>query len=110
VQYDFVLRCWFDVFPGQDERVYYVVYDELVNDFDRVIRGTLDHLGVAWSNDVSDFAESSSNRAVRTPSYAKVRQGLGIGVQTTRKDYDFLFDDRCRKLLDPWVERHGYTD
>ncbi len=108
VQYDFVMRQWFDVFAGQDERVFYVVYDELVNDFETVVRGALDHLGVGWSDAVSDFAKVSSNRAVRTPSYAKVRQGLGIGVQTTRQDYDFLFDAQCRKLLDPWVERHGY--
>jgi tetratricopeptide (TPR) repeat protein len=110
VQYDFVMRNWFDVFPGEDERVFYVVYDELVNDFETVIRGTLDHLGVAWSDEVSTFAESSSKRAVRTPSYAKVRQGLGIGVQSTRQNYGFLFDEKCRELLDPWVERHGYTD
>jgi tetratricopeptide (TPR) repeat protein len=108
VLYDFVMRTWFDVFPGQDERVHYVVYDELVNDFDRVVHGALEFLDVEWSKEVSDFAKSSANRAVRTPSYTKVRQGLGIGVQSTRKNYDFLFDDKCRALLDPWVERHGY--
>jgi tetratricopeptide (TPR) repeat protein len=110
VQYDFVMRNWYDVFPEADERVYYVVYDELVNDFDRVIQGALDHIGVQWSDEVSAFAQSSSNRAVRTPSYAKVRQGLGLGVQTTRQDYGFLFDKTCRKLLDPWVERQGYAE
>jgi len=110
VQYDFVMRSWFDVFPGKDERVYYVVYDELINDFDKVVRGALDHIGVEWSDDVNAFAQSSSERAVRTPSYAKVRQGLGIGVQSTREDYGFLFDDRCRRLLDPWVDRHGYSE
>ena len=47
---------------------------------------------------------------MRTPSYTKVRQGLGIGVQSTRKNYDFLFDDKCRALLDPWVDRHGYDE
>ena len=108
VQYDFVMRQWFDVFPAADARVFYVTYDALVTDFERVVRGTLDFLGVDWSDEVSAFAASSSERAVRTPSYAKVRQGLGIGVQTTRRDYEFLFDERCRALLDPWVERHGY--
>ncbi len=109
VQYDFVMRQWFDVFPGPDQRVHYVTYDDLVTDFDHVVRGTLDFLGVAWSDEVSAFAASSAERAVRTPSYAKVRQGLGIGIQTTRRNYDFLFDKECRALLDPWVERHGYA-
>jgi Sulfotransferase family len=109
VQYDFIMRSWFEVFPAADERVYYVVYEDLIHDFDRVVRGALGHLGVDWSDEVSAFAESSSHRAVRTPSYAKVRQGIGLGVQSTRADYDFLFDDRCRALLDPWVTRHGYA-
>lgn len=108
VQYDFVMQQWFDVFSEPNARVHYVTYDALVTDFERVVRGTLGFLGVDWSDEVSAFAASSAERAVRTPSYAKVRQGLGIGVQTTRRNYDFLFDARCRALLDPWVDRHGY--
>ena len=109
VQYDYVMRNWFEVFPGETDRVYYIKYDELVNDFDRVIGGALDHLGVDWTDEVRNFAENSSNRAVRTPSYANVRKGLTIGVQTSWQKFEFLFDDKCRELLDPWVERHGYA-
>lgn len=106
--YDYVMSNWFEVFPGETDRVHYVKYDDLVNNFETVIRGTLNFLGVPWTDEVTKFAEHSSKRAVRTPSYANVRKGLTIGVQSSWKNFDFLFDDRCKKLLNPWVTRFGY--
>lgn len=108
VLYNHVMTDWFEVFPGETDRVYYVYYQELVNDFERVIRGALEFLGVDWTDEVLNFAEHSSRRAVRTPSYANVRKGLTIGVQTSYENYMFMFDDACQKLLDPWVKRFGY--
>lgn len=108
VLYDYVMKSWFEVFPGETDRVHYIKYDDLVNDFDRVIEGALEFIGVEWTEDVRNFAENAGKRAVRTPSYANVRKGLTIGVQTSWQKFDFLFDPRCRELLDPWVERFGY--
>ena len=109
VLYDYTMRNWFEVFPGETERVYYVRYDELVNDFRRVVSGALAFLGVEWTDEVLNFAEHSAKRSVRTPSYANVRKGLTIGVQTSWENFEFLFDDKCRALLDPWVKRFGYA-
>lgn len=109
VLYDFTMMNWFSVFPGPTEQVCYVRYDKLVTEFEETVRSVLDFVGVGWSDQVREFAAASQERAVRTPSYAKVRKGLGLGVQSSWKDFDFLFDDRCRSLLDPWVERFGYA-
>ena len=109
VLYNHVMSDWFEVFPGETDRVYYIKYDDLVNDFDTVIGGALDFLGVEWTDEVKNFAENASQRAVRTPSYANVRKGLTIGVQTSWQNFDFLFEEETRKLLDPWVERFGYA-
>lgn len=106
--YDYVMTNWFEVFPGETDRVHYVKYDDLVNNFEVVIRGTLQFLGVTWTDEVTKFAEHSAKRAVRTPSYANVRKGLTIGVQSSWQNFEFLFDDRCKKLLNPWVKRFGY--
>ena len=106
--YNYVMTQWFEVFPGQTPLVHYVKYDELVTNFDEVVRGTLDFLGVEWTDEVKKFAEHSAKRAVRTPSYANVRKGLSIGVQSSWRNYEFLFDDDCRSLLDPWVKRFAY--
>ncbi|PSL17571.1 tetratricopeptide repeat-containing sulfotransferase family protein [Shimia abyssi] len=109
VLYNHVMSDWFEVFPGKTDRVYYIKYDELVNDFDAVIGGALDFLGVEWTDEVRNFAENASKRAVRTPSYANVRKGLSLGVQSSWQNFEFLFDEECRKLLDPWVERFEYA-
>ncbi len=109
VLYDYVMRNWFEVFPGETERVCYIKYDDLVTDFEPQVRRALAFLGVEWTDEVNHFAENASKRAVRTPSYANVRKGLTIGVQTSWQNFDFLFDDRCRALLDPWVTHFGYA-
>lgn len=108
VLYHHVMSDWFEVFPGDTPRVHYIKYDDLVNNFEPVVRGALDFLGVPWTDEVNHFAENAAKRAVRTPSYTNVRKGLTIGVQSSWQHFDFLFDDRCRALLDPWVQRFGY--
>lgn len=109
VLYNKTMSDWFEVFPGPTPRVHYVKYDELVTDFESVVGGVLAFLGVEWTDEVRRFTEHAAQRAVRTPSYAKVRQGLGIGVQTSWQNFEFLFDEECRALLDPWVRRFGYA-
>ena len=98
---------WFDVLPGETDRVCYIKYDDLVTDFRNQMERTLDFLRVDWADEVLNFAKIAETRPVRTPSYANVRKGLTIGVQTSWQNFDFLFDDRCRALLDPWPDRYS---
>lgn len=109
VLYNKVMSDWFEVFPGETNRVCYIKYDDLVNDFKPQMQRALEFLGVEWTDEVMNFVEHSQTRAVRTPSYQNVRKGLTIGVQTSWQNFDFLFDDKCRQLLDPWVKRFGYS-
>lgn len=106
--YNYVMTNWFDVFPGETDFVQYVKYDDLVNNFEPTIRDVLKFLGVPWTDEVTKFAEHSAKRAVRTPSYANVRKGLTIGVQSSWQNFEFLFDQHCKDLLDPWVKKFGY--
>lgn len=108
--YDFVMSSWFTVFPGETERVCYVRYENLVENFDQEVTKAISFLGLEWTDDVKNFAENAKARRVKTPSYAKVRQGLGIGIQSSWRNYDWLFDDECRALLEPWRERFGYSN
>lgn len=108
--YDFTMSEWFKVHARSmdDPNVHYVRYDELVTDFERVTRGVLDFVGVPWNDAVQDFAKAAENRAAKTPSYQKVRQGLGIGVQTQWRNYGFVFQSDAAKPLRKWVEFFGY--
>jgi spermidine/putrescine-binding protein len=68
----------------------------------------LDFLGVEWNESVRDFSAAASNRAAKTPSYQKVRQGLSIGVQTQWQNYGFAFQSEAAKPLRKWAEFFGY--
>jgi hypothetical protein len=106
--YDQVMQRWFEVFPGPSERVHYVKYDDLVLNFDAEIGKVLAFLRVEWDEAVRNFAAAAERRKVATPSYAKVRAGLDLGVQTRWRNYSFLFEKPAAAPLKPWVEILGY--
>jgi hypothetical protein len=106
--YDRVMSIWFKVFAEENDRVLYVRYDELVNEFEPEVMRVLAFLGVDWSDDVLRFAELSEQRGAATPSYGKVRSGLGIGIQSSWKNYRFVFDTSHGAKLHKWVDRFGY--
>ena len=107
--YDFAMSEWFKHHTMDDPNVHYVRYDQLVTNFEPVTRGVLDFLGVPWDDAVRDFSKTAENRAAKTPSYQKVRQGLSIGVQTQWKNYRFAFQSDAGKLLKKWAEFFGYA-
>ncbi|MEO8756602.1 MAG: sulfotransferase [Devosia sp.] len=106
--YDFTMRQWFGVYGLDDPRVHYLRYDALVTEFETSMRATLEFLGLAWDNNVFNFASAANDRGVKTPSYQKVRQGLGLGVQTQWRNYEFLFQSDAARPLYHWAEFFGY--
>ncbi len=106
--YDFTMTQWFANFRRDDPRVHYLRYDDLVTAFEPSLRGVLGFLGLEWDPAVADFAAAAEKRASRTPSYQKVRQGLSIGVQTSWRNYDFVFREPVAKPLHRWAEFFGY--
>jgi hypothetical protein len=106
--YDLAMTEWFKQHSMDDPTVHYVRYDDLVTNFEPVTRATLDFLGVEWDDAVKDFSRSAEQRAAKTPSYQKVRQGLSIGVQTQWRNYRFAFESEATKPLAKWAEFFGY--
>jgi tetratricopeptide (TPR) repeat protein len=106
--YDYVMTQWFGTFSMEDPRVHYIRYDRLVTEFEDVMRGTLEFLGAGWDEGVLEFAKAADERRARTPSYAKVRQGLSIGVQTQWRNYGFLFQSPVAQPLHKWAKFFGY--
>jgi hypothetical protein len=106
--YDFTMNQWFTAFDLDSPEVRYVRYDRLVLDFKAEVSRVLAFLGVDWHDDIAHFAERASERQVKTPSYAKVRSGVSIGVQTAWRNYAFLFKRPEARPLDRWVKLFGY--
>ncbi len=122
--YDVAMTNWFEAYPETDTAagprrpdiaaeisgatVCTVRYERLVTDFETEIGSVLTFLGVPWDDSVTRFAEAAKQRRAKTPSYTKVRKGLGIGVQTAWQDFRFLFETPPAEPLKRWVNRFGY--
>ncbi len=106
--YEFTMGQWFGTFGFESPEVCYVRYDRLVLDFKAEVSRVLAFLGADWHEDILNFAERADQREVRTPSYAKVRSGVSIGVQTAWRNYAFLFKRQEARPLDRWAKLFGY--
>jgi hypothetical protein len=107
--YDFAMGQWFYWFGFANKQVHYVRYDNLVENSAAETQKIWSFLGLK-KHDAALFPEKvAEQRYPHTPSYANVRKGLNLGVQSYYQNYLFLFDDYCRSKLDPWVEFFGYT-
>jgi hypothetical protein len=106
--YDFTMGQWFGTFGFESPEVCYVRYDRLVLDFKAEVSRVLAFLGADWHDDVLHFAERADEREAKTPSYAKVRSGVSIGVQTAWRNYAFLFKRQEARPLDRWAKLFDY--
>jgi hypothetical protein len=106
--YDFVMELWFSNFDLDSKDVCYVKYDNLCTKFDEEVARVLNFIGVNWDPAVRGFAENAKMRAQKTPSYGKVKLGNTIGVQSSWKNYRFLFEKPEARVLDKWVTFFEY--
>lgn len=82
-------------------------HERLIENFDAELRRILEFLGVAWNDEVRDFAQAAKARAIATPSSTQVIKGLNReGVAQWRHYREQLAP--VLPALRPWVEAFGY--
>ncbi len=84
-----------------------LTYEALVADFDAQTRRLCDFLGVEWSEDIRDFAQTARRRGVSTMSATQVTKKLYDGSKQWRR-----YEEQLRPILpilEPWVQRFGYA-
>ncbi len=84
-------------------------HETLVSDFEGECRSLCDFLGLAWTDDMTRFAERARERRIRTPSAPQVRRGLystGVG-QWMRYRTELA---SVLPILEPWVAALGYGE
>jgi len=64
-----LMKVWRERFP---DRIYDVIYEDLVSDSKATLNGVLQHLGLSWQQQCLDFANHQT--AVTTASAAQVRE------------------------------------
>lgn len=106
--YDFVMTQWFNHFTEEDNNICYVRYENLVEDFHNEVTRILGFLHLQWDDEIMSFSENAEKRSQKTPSYEKVKKGLSLGVQSSWKNYQFLFEREGARKLDKWLNKFGY--
>jgi tetratricopeptide (TPR) repeat protein len=83
-----------------------VRHESVIADFDGVMGGVLDFIGLDWDPRVRGFAERLGGR-MKTPSHAQLRRGLSRdGVGQWRRYARHMAP--VLPILEPWAARFGY--
>jgi hypothetical protein len=87
-----------------------VVYEELIENPELVLREVLDFLGLEWDPRVLDHQRTARERGtILTPSYDQVTQPITKAPSGRWKRYRKQMEPVLPMLL-PWAERLGYRD
>ncbi|MBL8656088.1 MAG: sulfotransferase [Altererythrobacter sp.] len=84
-----------------------VPYHGLVQDFDATTRAMCDFAGLEWNEAVRGFDRTARRRGVSTASAAQVRRGLYDGTRQWQPYAEWL--EPVMPVLEPWLEKFGYT-
>ena len=84
-------------------------YEDLVEDFESMVRQVLDFIGVGWHDEVAHYREKSLGQAINTPSYRQVTGAItsrAVGRwRAYRAELAPVLDD-----LRPFAAAFGYPE
>lgn len=104
--YDTTMTNFFStIYPKHHKRIRLIFYEDLVEKTTNTLRSALLFLNPNYSKEIDlDMSKTANSRPANTPSYEKVRAGLGIGIQTYGNNYDSIFNSHSHELLNKWVD------
>ncbi len=105
--YDAVMRLTETCLARLPLTVHVVRHEALVGDFDAVTRDLCGFVGIPWSTELRRFDRTARQRGVSTASASQVRRGLFDGNGRWRR-YAAQFET-VTPILQPWLDRFGYT-
>jgi tetratricopeptide (TPR) repeat protein len=87
-------------------QVHDLVYERLTGDFEAEARQICTFVGLEWSTEIANFADTARTRPSRTPSARQLVRGLYRGEGQWRP-YAKHFEP-VLPILKPWLDRFGY--
>ena len=82
-------------------------YETLVSGFEAETAGICAFIGLPWTGQMGNFAESATRRSVITPSGAQLARGLNARGVGHWRNYRAQLEPVLPLLL-PWVDKFGY--
>ncbi|MBI2928112.1 MAG: sulfotransferase [Verrucomicrobia bacterium] len=107
-QYASVMGFWRAMLPRLRNPWLEVRYEELVADLESVVRRALSFLEIDWNECVLRFHEHARRKALRSPTYADVRQPVHGGAVGRWRNYEKHLEPYVGRLQ-PFLEAFGYA-
>ena len=107
--YDKVMSAW-DAYIN-DLKVNYITskYEDLLDNFEECILRILNHLNVAWDDNIRDYKNTAlSRKLINTPSSSQVIQPLYKSSVGRWRNYQKYFSSNMEKI-NPWINYFGYS-
>lgn len=102
------MDCWLrlrDRLPAGQWRE--VRYEDCIDDLRTAAGGTLDWLGLKWSDAILDYRDTLNRRLTRSPTYADVQAPIHRrAIGKWQRYHEFL--EPVRPILAPYIRRFGY--
>lgn len=105
--YDAMMRLTEAALEHLKLQAHEVHYHRLVQDFDATTQAICEFLGLEWSEELRQFDRTAQARGVSTASAGQVTRGLYDGTRQW-EPYARFFEP-VMPILQPWIERFGYT-
>ena len=106
--YDNVMNLWFQYKKIFSLDLNIVKYENIINNFDLVVKDTLKFLNLSWSDDVKKFYETANNRKlISTPSYDQVNKPLYKDSLNRWVKYKTEMKSII-PILEPWLKKFDY--
>ncbi|HEX7849434.1 MAG TPA: sulfotransferase [Sphingomonas sp.] len=107
--YDIAFRHWETARSLLPLTVHSIVYERLVEDVEREVRPLFDFLGLDWREEVLDHTRTAKSRGlITTASYSQVTEPIYRRAAGRWQRYRAHLDP-ILPVLEPWVEKFGYT-
>lgn len=106
--YDAMMSVWTASLEALPLKAHTIVYEELVQDPEAVLREAVAFLGLDWDNRILDHRRTAKSRGtIVTPSYDQVTEAVSTKASGRWRRYRDQLEPVLPVLL-PWAERLGY--
>jgi hypothetical protein len=107
--YDLTFRHWETARSLLPLTVHPIVYEHLIEDVEREVRPLFDFLGLDWHEEALDHTRTAKSRGlITTASYSQVAEPIYRRAAGRWQRYRAHLDP-ILPVLEPWVEKFGYT-
>ncbi len=105
--YDAVMNVWFSVKENLEGPIFEYRYEDLTDDYLKVVEALLDYLNLEIEPNIKDYRVQAKNRVIKTPSYREVVNPINKNAVERWKNYPSQTAE-VSPVLQKWIDKLSY--